>query len=45
MLNALETLISLISDGWEFPDAAYKAARMHHVNQEELETLYDEQFA
>ncbi len=41
MTNALAFLHDLIRDGWEFPDAAHKAARTFQVNQSELENLYD----
>jgi hypothetical protein len=32
-------------EGWEFPDAAHKAARELNVDQGELEEAYDKQFA
>ena len=41
MTNALAFLQALIRDGWEFPDAAHKAARTFQINQSELENLYD----
>jgi len=41
MNNALAFLYALIREGYEFPDAAHKAAQTINVNQSELENLYD----
>ena len=41
MKNALVFLKALLIVGYEFPDAAHKAARTFNVNQSELENLYD----
>jgi hypothetical protein len=41
MNNALVFLKALLIVGYEFPDAAHKAARTFQVNQSELESLYD----
>jgi hypothetical protein len=41
MNNALIFLKALLIVGYEFPDAAHKAARVFQVKQTELESLYD----
>jgi hypothetical protein len=38
---ALNYMLTLVDDGWEFPDAAYRAASCWHVQQERLEAEYD----
>ncbi len=38
---ALAALLDLLGEGWEFPDAAHRAARLHRVPQEALEAAYD----
>lgn len=45
MDKALDMLNRLIGIGWEFPDAAYKAAIEMNVNQGKLEEAYDSQYA
>ena len=42
MEKALTMMLELISSGWEFPDAAYRAASMVSVKQSKLEKFYDE---
>lgn len=39
--DALAYMVQLIGDGWEFPDAAFKAARAFKVPQGDLEAAYD----
>lgn len=41
--NALNALNKALAEGEEFPDAAYRVAEAHKVNQMELERCYDEQ--
>lgn len=39
--KALATLNDLLSAGYEYPDAEYKAARQHKANQGDLRAAYD----
>lgn len=39
--QALDALLRRISDGWEFPDAAWYIARKFAVDQRALEAAYD----
>ena len=39
--EALEYMLRLIADEWEFPDAAFKAAQKFKVSQSDLEAAYD----
>lgn len=41
MTDAIDYLISLINDGWEYPDAEYKAAKKFGVDCDELRQCYD----
>jgi len=41
MGSALEYLLELIATGWEYPDAAYKAACKFDVSADELRACYD----
>ncbi|NVM80067.1 hypothetical protein FHW83_005912 [Duganella sp. SG902] len=41
MSQALEYLRALIAEGWEYPDAEYKAARKFGVSADELRDEYD----
>ena len=41
MKAALEHLNWLIDNGVEFPDAAYRAATLFQIKQQELEQEYD----
>ncbi|MND11850.1 hypothetical protein D3C80_19620 [compost metagenome] len=43
MDGALEYLIQLIDDGYEYPDAQYKASQKFKVSAEELQERYDDQ--
>lgn len=43
MDGALEYLIQLIDDGYEYPDAQYKASQKFKVSSEELQERYDDQ--
>ena len=38
---ALNTLLRLIDRGAEFPDAAFKAATLHRLDQKKIEAMYD----
>lgn len=42
MSKALTRLLSLIAEGWEFPDASSKASREHKVCENELTAQYDQ---
>lgn len=42
ILEALEYMRELIRVGWEFPDAAFRAARAFKINQAALEQAYDD---
>lgn len=41
--SAFSYMISLIDEGYEYPDAQWKAAYKFSVDCSELEQLYDEQ--
>ena len=43
--KALATLSDLLSAGYEYPDAEYKAARQHKANQDDLRAAYDDMCA
>lgn len=41
LANALNYLLSLIQQGWEYPDAEWKAASTHTVSSDALRDAYD----
>jgi len=42
--KALAYLNVLIAQGWEFPEACYRAVGRHGVKYSELQAAYDAQF-
>ena len=40
--KACTYLLSLIADGWEYPDAHTKAVNKFNVNADQLADLYDQ---
>ena len=40
-MNALNYLVMLIEQGYEYPDAEWKASQKYNVPAEELRDLYD----
>lgn len=42
MTNAYNLMCHLMNNGWEFPDACFKAASAHSVDYTELADYYDE---
>jgi hypothetical protein len=43
MSAALDYLKKLISEGWEYPDAEFKAARKFGISADDLRDDYDRQ--
>ena len=41
VLNAVEYVIKLVREGWEFPDACMKATALYSVGHDELREAYD----
>jgi hypothetical protein len=39
--NALEYLTQLIAEGWEYPEAEFKASEKFKVNYQKLRDAYD----
>lgn len=42
MDKALQALVALIAEGWEFPDASERIARTHKVDGDVLTQAYDD---
>ncbi len=42
MQAAFDYMIKLINDGYEYPDAEWKASNQFNVSSDELREMYDE---
>jgi hypothetical protein len=42
LIMALRSLIQMIKEGVEYPDAQFRASQRYGVNADELQKLYDE---